>query len=132
MLYVGGGWLVFELFEPLRGPIPLGNATDGHVVECVTELIVIVSLAAAGLKLDRVVGWVEWAAVWRLLSIAMVLTVVAAALLGTMMSRLSLAAAVLLGAVLAQPIRCRLMTVRSGSRVKVTARCGSPLRLMPG
>src|SRR5829696_5836831 len=47
------------------------------IVERVTELVVIIALMGAGLKLDRVIGWRSWRITWRLLGIAMPLTIAA-------------------------------------------------------
>src|SRR5688572_1975543 len=42
-----------------------------NVAERLSELVVIVSLTAAGLKIDRRCGWRAWQSTWRLLAIAM-------------------------------------------------------------
>ncbi len=55
----------------------------------------------AGLALDRPLGWRRWASAWRLLGIAMPLSVLAVALLGWWALGLAPAAAALLGAALA-------------------------------
>ncbi len=101
IVYVAAGFLVFWAVGPLFGPDPTASSIDAQVLEYVTELIVIVSLAAAGLKIDRPMGLRTWSNVWRLLSITMVLTVVAAIVLGVHVLGLGLGAAILLGAVLA-------------------------------
>ena len=69
--------------------------------ERLTELVVIISLMGAGLKLDRPVGWRRWSTTWRLLIVAMPLTIVAVAWLGFAGLGFSLAMAMLLGAALA-------------------------------
>jgi NhaP-type Na+/H+ or K+/H+ antiporter len=71
------------------------------VVERCTELLVVISLMGAGLKIDRVVGWRSWSITWRLLGIAMPLTIVALALLGHWLLGLGAATALLLAAALA-------------------------------
>ncbi|MGX7951502.1 cation:proton antiporter [Tsuneonella sp. HG249] len=71
------------------------------LVERSTELIVIVSLMGAGLKLSRTIGWSSWAATWRLLGIAMPLTIVLVMALGHYLLGLGLATALLLGGALA-------------------------------
>jgi sodium/hydrogen antiporter len=86
--------------------IPFGFPTPDptaqiEVTERLTELGVIVSLMGAGLKLDRPVGWRSWAATWRLVAIAMPLTIAGIALLGAWGLGLGAASAVLLGAALA-------------------------------
>ncbi|MDP3802802.1 sodium:proton antiporter [Brevundimonas sp.] len=69
--------------------------------ERLTELVVIIALMGAGLKLDRPVGWRRWASTWRLLAVAMPLTIVAVAWLGVAGLGFSLAMALLLGAAMA-------------------------------
>jgi len=71
------------------------------VTERLTELVVVISLMGAGLKLDRRVGWKSWGTTWRLLAIAMPLTIVAVTFLGVVGLGFSLAAAMLLGASMA-------------------------------
>ena len=70
-------------------------------LEHLTEVTVIVALMGAGLGLDRPPGWTRWANTWRLLGIAMPLTIAAVALLGSWVAGLAPAAALLLGAALA-------------------------------
>lgn len=69
--------------------------------EHLTEVTVIVALMGAGLGLDRPVGWRRWQGTWRLLGIAMPLTIASVALLGDLLLGLAPAAALLLGAALA-------------------------------
>jgi NhaP-type Na+/H+ or K+/H+ antiporter len=98
IIYVALGMAVFAL--PLRLPTadPLA---EGEVVERLTELVVIVSLMGAGLKIDRPVGWTSWRTTRRLLVLAMPLTIAGVAVLGWWAAGLAPAAALLLGAVLA-------------------------------
>jgi NhaP-type Na+/H+ or K+/H+ antiporter len=70
-------------------------------LEHFTEVVVIISLMGAGLALDRPVGWRSWGTTWRLLGVAMPLTILAVALLGWWALGLAPAAAALLGACLA-------------------------------
>ncbi len=71
------------------------------VIERVTELVVVIALMGAGLKLDRPLGWRSWSVTWRLLLIAMPLTIAVFAALGFGLLGLPLASALLLGAALA-------------------------------
>jgi NhaP-type Na+/H+ or K+/H+ antiporter len=71
------------------------------IVERFSEMVVIISLMGAGLKLDRRIGWRRWILTWRLLGIAMPLTIIGLALLGHGLLGLSLASALLLASVLA-------------------------------
>jgi NhaP-type Na+/H+ or K+/H+ antiporter len=76
-------------------------ADHPHVTERLTEFIVLIALMGAGLKLDRALAWATSALTWRLLGIAMPLTILALAVLGYTLLGLGLAAAVLLAAALA-------------------------------
>jgi NhaP-type Na+/H+ or K+/H+ antiporter len=98
LAFLAGGFLLFLL--PLGLPAPDPQQHRG-LLEHAAELVVIVSLMGAGLALDRPVGWRRWAITWRLLAVAMPLTIGAVALLGYGLLGLPLAAALLLGAVLA-------------------------------
>ncbi|GAA6525267.1 cation:proton antiporter [Intrasporangium sp. DVR] len=91
-------------------PLPDGLALDPvdvrPVIQRVTEIAVLVALMGVGLALDRPFSfrdrssWRAWSATWRLLAIAMPITIAAVALLGWRLG-LAPAAALLLGAVLA-------------------------------
>lgn len=71
------------------------------IVERFAEMVVIISLMGAGLKLDRQVGWESWILTWRLLGIAMPVTIFCLAFLGYGLLGLGPASALLLAAVLA-------------------------------
>ncbi|KPF69699.1 cation transporter [Bosea sp. AAP35] len=71
------------------------------LVERFSEMVVIISLMGAGLKLDRRIGWKRWILTWRLLGIAMPLTILGLALLGYGLLGLGVASALLLASVLA-------------------------------
>lgn len=94
---VAFGFLVFQL-AGLESPDPLEFP---EATERLTELIVLVALMGAGLKLDRPLGWRSWIITWRLLCITMPLSIVLIALIGWGVLGLSVAAAMLLGAALA-------------------------------
>jgi sodium/hydrogen antiporter len=72
-----------------------------EVTERLTELVVLVALTGAGLKLDRPFGWRTWSMTWRLLAFAMPLSILGIALVGGWLLGLGVAAALLLGAALA-------------------------------
>jgi sodium/hydrogen antiporter len=97
MFCVASGFAVFGL-SSADVPHPLVHP---EVTERLTELVVIVALTGAGLKLDRPFGWRDWSLTWRLLAVAMPLSILGIALVGGWLLGLSLAAALLLGAVLA-------------------------------
>lgn len=98
MLYLTAGMALFALPIGLQGPRP---GADDQAAERLTELIVIVSLLAAGLKINRPLGWRSWQPTWRLIGVAMPLTIGATALLGLVPVGLTAGSALLLGAVLA-------------------------------
>lgn len=90
------------LFAVADAPGTLKHPLDHlPVVERLTELVVIVSLMGAGLKLDRVIGWRSWALTWRLLGLSMPLTIAALALLAYGLLGLGTATALLLASALA-------------------------------
>lgn len=70
-------------------------------VEKMTEIVVLISLMGAALKIDRVIGWRAWMTTWRLLAVAMPITIGALALLGHQLLALPAASALLLAAALA-------------------------------
>ncbi len=105
MVLVGVG-LVFGLL-PIPAHLDLDPTTDRALIEHVTELTILVALMGVGLALDRPlrlrerVSWARWSATWRLLAIAMPLTIAGVALVGWWFVGLAPASALLLGAVLA-------------------------------
>ncbi|HEY0977034.1 MAG TPA: cation:proton antiporter [Flavobacteriales bacterium] len=88
------GWLTSGRF--VADPVE-----HGTWVERLAEMAVIISLMSAGLKLDRPIGLARWASTWRLLIITMPLCIALLVVGGHWLLGLPLAAAVLLGAVLA-------------------------------
>jgi len=96
---VGLGALIFA-FPQVPGVMPHPKE-ELAIVERLSEFVVIISLMGAGLKIDRPFGWKRWRLTWRLLGIAMPLTIFGLAWLGTSLLGLSLAAAVLLAGALA-------------------------------
>ena len=91
-------------------PLPEGMRLDPVVirpqVERVTEFTILVALMGVGLAIDRSFdwrsrsAWASWSPTWRLLAIAMPLTIASVALLGWGLG-IAPAAALLLGAALA-------------------------------
>ncbi|MBX9615820.1 MAG: cation:proton antiporter [Caulobacteraceae bacterium] len=98
MICVGLGVAIFSLDVLSFNPDP---RTYDTLAERMTELVVIISLMGAGLKLDRPVSLKGWGPTWRLLAIAMPLTIAATAWLGVTGLGFSLAMALLLGAAMA-------------------------------
>lgn len=95
---VGLGALLFSSNVFSIDPSP---RTWDTLTERMAELVVIVSLMGAGLKLDRPLGWRRWGTTWRLLAIAMPLTIAATAWLGMIGLGFPLALALLFGASMA-------------------------------
>ncbi|MBM2619348.1 cation:proton antiporter [Actinoplanes sp. LDG1-06] len=96
--FLGLGMLVFGLPIGLPDADPLAHP---EVTEHLTELGVIVALMGAGLKIDRPLSRRGWSSTWRLLAVAMPVTIAGVALLGWWWAGLVPAAALLLGAALA-------------------------------
>ncbi len=110
ILCVAIGVLVFSTGLLSFNPDP---RTWDTATERLTELVVIISLLGAGLKIDRPPGWRAWSTTWRLLAVAMPLTIAAVAVLGWAGLGFSLAMALLFGAsmaptdpVLAADVQC--------------------------
>ncbi len=98
MVFLAAGALTFALVGPLPDPDPREHESFTlHL----TELCVIISLMGAGLALNRPIGWRRWSSTWRMLAVAMPLTMLAAALLGWALLGFGVAAAVLLAAAVA-------------------------------
>lgn len=100
VVYVGLGVLLFVL--PLPVPLPDPDPIEyGVVTERLTELVVLVALLGAGIRIDTRFSLRGWHLTWRLLGIAMPLTILGAFVLGQHVMGYTLAAAALLGAVIA-------------------------------
>ena len=113
ILYVGVGFLIFSLPLGLPHINPTMDGFDAVALEYLTEFIVIASLMAAGIAIDRPVSWRNWRQIWPLLVIAMPLTIAAVALMGWWWVGLAPASALLLGAALAptDPVLARSVQV---------------------
>ena len=98
IVYVGMGFLFFSL--PIGVPVPDPVEHPG-LAERLTELVVIIALMGAGLKIDRPFSWRAWIPSWRLLGITMPLTIAITAFLGWSILGILLPTAVLMGAVIA-------------------------------
>lgn len=99
ILCVGAGAALFAL-PPLR-PFAVHPLQHPVVVERLSELVVIVSLMGAGLKIDRIIGLRSWVLTWRLLGIAMPITMLIVVGLAWGLLGVGLAPALLIAAVLA-------------------------------
>lgn len=92
--------LVIFTFVPGM-PEALDPTVSPRIWEVTSEIAVIVVLFATGLRIDNVSSWRRWSPTFRLLLIAMPLTIGVLALLGWALAGMTVAGAVLLGAVLA-------------------------------
>jgi NhaP-type Na+/H+ or K+/H+ antiporter len=127
MLYVGVGIVLGPLGFNVASIDPLSSA---GLLERISELAVIVSLFATGLKL-RVQSWGWWNVPVRLASLSMTLTVGLVAVAGVFGLGLPLGAAVLLGAVLAptdpvlaSDVQLETVTDRDKLRFNLTGEAG--------
>lgn len=81
-------------------PEALDPTVSPRLWEILSEIAVIVVLFATGLRIDNVSSWSRWSPTFRLLLIAMPLTIGVVALLGWGLAGMTIAGAILLGAVL--------------------------------
>jgi NhaP-type Na+/H+ or K+/H+ antiporter len=98
IVFLALGMLVFALPLGLPTADPLAHP---KLTEHLTEVCVIVALMGAGLKIDRPLTARRWSSTWRLLAVAMPVTIGAVALFGWWWAGLVPATALLLGAALA-------------------------------
>lgn len=99
IIYMLLGVVLYKIF-PEHLP-PADPEQYGTLTMHFTEIVVIISLMGSGIKLDRPYSFKNWMSPLRLVTIAMILGMAAAMLIGYTLLGLSLASAVLLGAVLA-------------------------------
>lgn len=92
------GAAIFLLPHVALKPLPVSYP---DITERLAEFVVIIALMGAGLKIDRVVGWRRWAITWRLILVAMPLSILAITVLANWALGLPLAIALLLAASLA-------------------------------
>ena len=92
---------------PMADDVSLQPEDNRELITHVAEFTVLVSLMGVGLAIDRVLelrswrSWRTWSPVWRMLLVAMPLTILGTMLLGWWVAGLAPAVALLLGAVLA-------------------------------
>ncbi|WP_224814883.1 sodium:proton antiporter [Hasllibacter sp. MH4015] len=113
LIYVACGALLAWIGLPTLDP--LASDLQARVLEHMSELIVIISLAGAGLAIDARLTWKNGNAAYRLLLVTMPLTIIAVAWLGMWLLGMSLAAAMLLAAALAptDPVLARSVQVEA-------------------
>ena len=98
IVYVSAGAILYSFTDKLPIPDPLINNEN---VLRVTEMVVIISLMATGLKIDQPFSFRQWRIPLRLVSITMLFSIGAMFLLGKWLFNLGLPEALLLAAVLA-------------------------------
>ncbi|MCD9856751.1 cation:proton antiporter [Epilithonimonas sp. JDS] len=99
IFYVVVGVLIYTALPDFL-PNPMPEKNPDWILH-LTELIVIISLMGTGIKIDRKFSFKRWSSPLKLVSLTMFLCIIAASALGYYFLGLSLASAVLLGAVLA-------------------------------
>lgn len=98
IVYVGLGFILFNLSIGVPPPDPIEQPL---LAERVTQLVIIIALMGAGLKIDRPFTLRAWIPSWRMLGIAMPLTIAITAFLGWSVLGFLLPTAILIGAVIA-------------------------------
>ena len=99
VIYLVAGILLYLIIpDYLPNPLPQNHET---LTLHLSELIVIISLMGAGIKIDRVFSFKKWASPLKLIGITMLLCIAATVFFGYYLLGLGLASAILLGAVLA-------------------------------
>jgi NhaP-type Na+/H+ or K+/H+ antiporter len=97
-LLILGGFAAFAWVPGM--PDAINPVESPRIWEKAAEICVILGLFGTGLRIDRLVGRNLWKPTFRLLVIAMPLTILALALVGWQAAGMTLAGALLLGAVL--------------------------------
>ena len=100
VIYLGVG-LLAALGLHVLGIEPLDPLGDEVLLERLTELTIVLAVFAAGLSVQRLVSRRQWRSVAVLLLVVMPITIGLVALFATQLMGLSLAAGIILGAVLA-------------------------------
>jgi NhaP-type Na+/H+ or K+/H+ antiporter len=95
---IGIGIAIFSVPQISLTPLPI---LYPRLTEHFSELVVIIALMGAGLKIDRPFGWRSWRVTWRLLAITMPLGIVLIAMVAGWGLGFSWPAALLIAACLA-------------------------------
>ena len=98
MLYLGAGVVLGPLGWALLTPNPQGHSV---ILERVTEVALLISLFAAGLKLGLPLSNKHWRMPLRLAFVSMSVSVLLCVLIGIYVLGFSIGAAMLLGAIIA-------------------------------
>lgn len=97
-LLIGTGYLSFAFVPGV--PSPFDPVESPKIWEMVSEICVVIGLFGVGIRIDKLRVWKTWAPTVRLLVIAMPASIAAVALAG-MAAGMTVAGALLLGAILA-------------------------------
>jgi NhaP-type Na+/H+ or K+/H+ antiporter len=92
------GAALFSIPQVTLRPLPV---LYPEITERFSEFVVIVALMGAGLKIDRIFQWRDWAVTWRLLAVTMPLGILAITFLAVWAMNLPWVVALLLAASLA-------------------------------
>lgn len=98
IIYILLGFIIYSFVGALPEPNP---TKETAVTLRLTEMVVIISLMGAGLRIDEPFSFKRWAVPFKLVSITMVLSIVVSTVLGFYWLNFTLPAALLLGAALA-------------------------------
>ena len=98
ILFVLGGWLLYQLPLPMPDPLPLNHP---ELTTHLTELCVLIALTGTGLKIDRKFSLRGWRLPLRLIWLTMIVTICLFAFLAWGLANWSAPAALLLAASLA-------------------------------
>lgn len=102
LVYVAIGALLYACAGAFALPLPVPDPLHNRALtEHLAELAVIISLMSVGLRIDTRFGWRRWHLTWRLLAIAMPLSIAGGYFLGHALLGVGAASALLLGAALA-------------------------------
>lgn len=131
IFYVLIGFIVYSFFSrELPDPLPAHHA---EISLHLTELVVIISLMGAGIKIDRAFSIKRWGIPLKFVTLTMILCITCSALIGYYFLGLGLASAILLGACLAptDPVLAADVqvappneTIKSETRFSLTAEAG--------
>ena len=97
-LLIAAGYFAFAFVPGV--PSPFNPVTSPKIWEMVSEICVVIGLFGVGIRIDKLRVWRTWRPTVALLAIAMPLTIAGTAFAGTI-AGMSIATAILLGAVLA-------------------------------
>lgn len=98
VVYILLGFIIYSFLDGLPEPNPT-KETD--VTLRLTEIVVIISLMGAGLRIDESFSFKGWAVPFKLVSVTMVASILVTTILGFYWLHLPLSSALLLGAALA-------------------------------